>query len=78
MALSQRITLREVAANHKQPTVTGFIYGLALGSLSTSIHVPSLGITILVAHSLWGMFGVVSVASGMLGSLTVGFGEALL
>ena len=41
-------------------------HGLALGYLSTIIPVVSLGITILVAHSLCGMF------VGMLGTLTMG------
>ena len=40
--------------------------GVALGYLSTIIPVVSLGITILVAHSLCGMF------VGMLGTLTMG------
>ena len=51
--------------------VTGIIYGLALGYLSTIIPVLSLGITILVAHSLCGMFGVTLGALGMLGTLTM-------
>ena len=41
-------------------------HGLALGYLSTIIPVVSLGITILVAHFLCGMF------VGMLGTLTMG------
>ena len=41
-------------------------HGLVLGYLSTIIPVVSLGITILVAHSLCGMF------VGMLGTLTMG------
>ena len=51
--------------------VTGIIYGLALGYLSTIIPVISLGITILVAHSLCGMFGVTLGALGILGTLTM-------
>ena len=40
--------------------------------LSTIIPVVSLGITILVAHSLCGMFGVALGALVMLGTLTMG------
>ena len=48
---------------------------LALGYLST-IPVVSLGITILVAHSLCGMFGVALGAVVMLGTLTMGMPSA--
>merc|ERR1712012_956952 len=63
--------VREIAETQKQSAATGIIYGLALGYLSTIIPVVSLGITILVAHSLCGMFGVTLGALGMLGTLTM-------
>merc|ERR1712048_399795 len=47
------------------------IYGLALGYLSCIVPVLCLGITILVAHSLCGMFGVALGALGMLGTMTM-------
>ena len=78
LASSQKITLQvhmfpceKIAETQKQSAATGIIYGLASGYLSTIIPVASLGITILVAHSLCG--GVALVALGMLGTLTMGF-----
>ena len=47
------------------------LYALALGYLSTVIPVLNLGITILVAHSLCGMFGVTLGALGVPGTLTM-------
>ena len=66
--------LSSVASFEELPLLaaTGIIYGLALGYLSTIIPVVSLGITILVAHSLCGMFGVALGALVMLGTLTMG------
>merc|ERR1712012_1406545 len=69
---SSYIPVREIAETEKQSAAAGIIYGLALGYLSTIIPVVSLGITILVAHSLCGMFGVALGALGMLGTLTMG------
>ena len=64
--------MRQIAETQKLSAATGTIYGLALGYLSTIIPVVSLGITILVAHSLCGMFGVALGALVMLGTLTMG------
>merc|ERR1719247_4013113 len=64
--------VREIAETQKQSAATGIIYGLALGYLSCIIPVLALGITILVAHSLVGMFGVALSALGMLGTMTMG------
>jgi len=64
--------VREIAETQKQSAATGIIYGLALGYLSCIIPVLALGITILVAHSLCGMFGVALSALGMLGTMTMG------
>merc|ERR1719399_1978331 len=63
--------VREIAETQKQSAATGIIYGLALGYLSCIIPVICLGVTILVAHSLCGMFGVAMSALGMLGTMTM-------
>merc|ERR1712063_217432 len=62
--------VREIAETEKQSAATGIIYGLALGYLSTIIPVLCLGLTILIGHSLCGMFGVALGALGMLGTMT--------
>merc|ERR1711959_575504 len=66
------IPVREIAESQKQAAATGIIYGLALGYLSCIIPVLALGITVLVAHTLAGMFGVALSALGMLGTMTMG------
>merc|ERR1719327_2645103 len=63
--------VREIAETQKQSAATGIIYGLALGYLSCIIPVLALGVTILIAHSLCGMFGVALAALGMLGTMTM-------
>merc|ERR1712125_13011 len=63
--------VREIAETQKQSAATGIIYGLALGYLSCIVPVICLGITILIAHSLVGMFGVALGALGMLGTMTM-------
>merc|ERR1711997_386639 len=47
-------------------------YGLALGYLSCIVPVICLGITVLLSHTLCGMFGVALGALGMLGTMTMG------
>merc|ERR1712226_1088147 len=64
--------VREISETQKQSAATGIIYGLALGYLSCIVPVICLGITILVAHSICGMFGVALGALGMLGTMTMG------
>merc|ERR1712014_370069 len=64
--------VREIAETQKQSAATGIIYGLALGYLSCIIPVLCLGVTILVSHTLCGMFGVALGALGMLGTMTMG------
>jgi len=64
--------VREIAETQKQSAATGIIYGLALGYLSCIVPVLCLGVTILFAHSLCGMFGVALGALGMLGTMTMG------
>ena len=69
---SMCIPCAKIAETQKLFAATGIIYGLALGYLSTIIPVVSLGITILVAHYLCGIFGVALGALGMRGTLTMG------
>merc|ERR1719311_1112160 len=64
--------VREIAETQKQSAAAGIIYGLALGYLSCIVPVMCLGITILFAHSVCGMFGVALGALGMLGTMTMG------
>merc|ERR1711937_1016793 len=64
--------VREISETQKQSAATGIIYGLALGYLSCIVPVICLGITILISHSLCGMFGVALGALGMLGTMTMG------
>merc|ERR1712211_164531 len=64
--------VRETAETQKQSAATGIIYGLALGYLSCIVPVICLGVTILVSHTLCGMFGVALGALGMLGTMTMG------
>merc|ERR1719491_1195477 len=64
--------VREIAETQKQSAATGIIYGLALGYLSCIVPVLCLGVTILVSHTMCGMFGVALGALGMLGTITMG------
>merc|ERR1740129_389208 len=64
--------VQEIAETQKQSAATGIIYGLALGYLSCVVPVMCLGVTILVAHTVFGMFGVALGALGMLGTMTIG------
>merc|ERR1712072_847176 len=63
--------VREIAETQKVSAATGIIYGLALGYLSCIVPVICLGVTILIAHTLAGMFGVALGALGMLGTMTM-------
>merc|ERR1712050_176777 len=65
------VPVREIAETQKQSAATGVIYGLALGYLSCIIPVLCLGVTILISHTLCGMFGVALGALGMLGTMTM-------
>jgi len=64
--------VREIARTQMQSAATGIIFGLALGYLSCIVPIFCLGVTICVAHSLAGMYGVALSALGMLGTLTMG------
>merc|ERR1711988_662327 len=63
--------VKEIAHSQVQSAATGIIYGLALGYLSCIIPVLCLGVTVLVAHTFCGMFGVALGALGMLGTMTM-------
>merc|ERR1719316_1253773 len=63
--------VREIAETQKQSAATGIIYGPALGYLSCIIPVLALGVSILIGHSLCGMFGIALCALGMLGTMTM-------
>jgi len=65
------VPVREIAETQKQSAATGIIYGLALGYVSCIVPVLCLGLTILIAHTLCGMFGVALGALGMLGTMTM-------
>merc|ERR1719335_165934 len=64
--------VREIANTQKTSAATGIIYGLALGYLSCIIPVICLLVTILVAHTFCGMYGVALAALGMLATMTMG------
>ncbi len=62
---------REVAQASTTGAATNIIYGLALGYNSAIIPSFLLGITIIVAVSLAGMYGIAMAAIGMLGTIAV-------
>merc|ERR1712003_57822 len=64
--------VKEIANTQKQSAATGIIYGLALGYLSNIVPTICIGLTVLVAHSLCGSYGVALGALGMLGTMTMG------
>merc|ERR1719487_106402 len=64
--------VQEISETQRVSAATGVIYGLALGYLSCIVPVICLGVTILISHSLCGMFGVALGALGMLGTMTMG------
>lgn len=66
------VPVREIARTQRVSAATGIIYGLALGYLSTVVPVACLALTVCVAHTLCGMYGVSLAAVGMLSTLTVG------
>eukprot|EP00386_Alphamonas_edax_P010669 GDKI01034253.1.p2 GENE.GDKI01034253.1~~GDKI01034253.1.p2 ORF type:complete len:755 (-),score=305.57 GDKI01034253.1:474-2684(-) len=66
------VPVREISRTQIVSAATGIIYGMALGYMSTVVPVICLGLTILVAHSVAGMYGVALSALGMLGTLAMG------
>ncbi|XP_026193236.1 uncharacterized protein LOC34618784 [Cyclospora cayetanensis] len=63
--------VREIARTQRLSAATGIIYGLSLGYLSTIIPIACLSLTVCVAHTLCGMYGIALAAVGMLSTLTV-------
>merc|ERR1719161_1265350 len=64
--------VREIASTQAVSAATGIIYGLAVGYLSCIIPIFALAATILVSHSLCGMYGCALAALGMLSTMTMG------
>eukprot|EP00397_Hematodinium_sp_SG-2012_P004481 GEMP01004493.1.p1 GENE.GEMP01004493.1~~GEMP01004493.1.p1 ORF type:complete len:797 (+),score=190.98 GEMP01004493.1:155-2392(+) len=64
--------VRQISETQKVSAATGIIYGLALGYMSCVVPVLCLGATVLVAHSLCGMYGIALGAIGMLSTMTMG------
>jgi len=64
--------VRSIARTQIQSAATGVIVGLAVGYISCIVPTICLGITVLIAHNLVGMYGVALAALGMLGTLTMG------
>jgi len=64
--------VRSIARTQVQSAATGVIVGLAVGYISCVVPTICLGITVLIAHNMVGMYGVALAALGMLGTLTMG------
>merc|ERR1712166_1509847 len=64
--------VRSIARTRVQSAATGVIVGLAVGYISCVVPTICLGITVLIAHNMVGMYGVALAALGMLGTLTMG------
>mmetsp|Transcript_13687 Transcript_13687/g.34364 ORF Transcript_13687/g.34364 Transcript_13687/m.34364 type:complete len:731 (-) Transcript_13687:72-2264(-) len=64
--------VREISETQRVSAATGIIYGLALGYLSCIVPTICIGITVAVAHTVAGMYGIALGALGMLGTLTMG------
>merc|ERR1719210_800048 len=63
--------VRSIAKTQQQSAATGVIVGLAVGYVSCIVPTFCLGISVLIAHTLVGMFGVALGALGMLGTMTM-------
>merc|ERR1740121_2666048 len=64
--------VRNIANTQGTSAATGIIFGLAVGYNSCVIPTLCLGLTVLVAHSLLGMYGIALGALGMLSTMTMG------
>merc|ERR1719181_1396490 len=64
--------VRNIAKTQKTSAATGIIYGLAVGYLSVIVPIFCMAATILVGHTMLGMYGVALGALGMLSTLTMG------
>ncbi len=62
---------REVAEASTTGSATNIIYGIALGYNSAVLPSIILGLTIIIAVSLAGMYGIAMAAIGMLGTIAV-------
>jgi K(+)-stimulated pyrophosphate-energized sodium pump len=62
---------REVAQASTTGSATNIIYGLALGYNSAVLPSIILGITVIIAVTLAGMYGIAMAAIGMLGTIAV-------
>merc|ERR1712226_941096 len=64
--------VRNIANSQATSAATGIIFGLAVGYLSCIIPVICIALTVLVSHSLLGMYGIALGALGMLSTMTMG------
>jgi len=64
--------VRNIAKSQATSAATGIIFGLAVGYNSCVVPTLCLGISILVAHTLMGMYGIALAALGMLSTMTMG------
>merc|ERR1711920_613379 len=64
--------VRNIANSQATSAATGIIFGLAVGYNSCVVPTLCLGVSVLVAHSLLGMYGIALAALGMLSTMTMG------
>merc|ERR1719327_2424049 len=64
--------VRNIANTQGTSAATGIIFGLAVGYNSCVVPTLCLAISVLVAHSLLGMYGIALAALGMLSTMTMG------
>merc|ERR1712194_806243 len=64
--------VRNIANTQHTSAATGIIFGLAVGYNSCVVPTLCLAVSILVAHSLLGMYGIALAALGMLSTMTMG------
>merc|ERR1711981_302043 len=64
--------VRNIANSQATSAATGIIFGLAVGYNSCVVPTLCLSVTVLVAHSLMGMYGIALGALGMLSTMTMG------
>merc|ERR1712061_23179 len=64
--------VRNIANSQATSAATGIIFGLAVGYNSCVVPTLCLAVTVLVSHSLIGMYGIALGALGMLSTMTMG------
>merc|ERR1719215_812808 len=64
--------VRNIANTQHTSAATGIIFGLAVGYNSCVVPTLCLAVSVLVAHSLLGMYGIALAALGMLSTMTMG------